>query len=600
MMNSSDLIKKSLQYIAVFAAIFAMILCMLIIVNYIQIKRTDPLNTPALKVLVEQLHSGPGDDQLRQQIRELDLVARKAFFTNQWQVRMGGYLLFFSLLVLVICLKAIEMQTKKLPAEPSTERADFWHTRKLNRIWVIYTGVTLVAVSLLLVFLTNRDLGKNFEAAGGNIGKIVGANNAGNANNKDIAGNAGMQENSSADSAGKSDTAAVNMDGYPTAKEIAGNFASFRGVGGNGIAFQKNIPVSWDGRSGKNIRWKTEIPLSGYNSPIIWNDRIFLTGANETRREVYCFDLNTGKIQWKVPVEKIPGSPSQAPSVNRETGQSAPTMTTDGRRVYAIFANGDLIALDFAGNKIWSKNLGVPANHYGHSSSLIMYHDLLIVQYDQRGSGSIMAFSGKTGEIAWKTSRNVKVSWASPVIVYTGKRTELILAAEPMVASYNPANGKELWNMECISGEVGPSVAYADGVVFSVNDYSKLAAVAIGETPALLWEDNEYLSDIPSPVATGKFLFLPITYGTVVCYDARTGTKHWVHEFDNPIYASPILAEGKVYLMDKKGIMHIIKTDEKFTLVGEPQLGEGSVCTPAFADGKIIIRGDKNLYCVGK
>jgi len=133
-----------------------------------------------------------------------------------------------------------------------------------------------------------------------------------------------------------------------------------------------------------------------------------------------------------------------------------------------------------------------------------------------------------------------------------------------------------------------------------VNDYSKLAAVAIGETPALLWEDNEYLSDIPSPVAAGKLLFLPTTYGTVVCYDARTGTKHWVHEFDNPIYASPIVAEGKVYLMDKKGIMHIIKTDEKFTLVGEPQLGEGSVCTPAFADGKIIIRGDKNLYCIGK
>ncbi|HNY03291.1 MAG TPA: hypothetical protein PKG48_11915, partial [Bacteroidales bacterium] len=300
MMKSSDLIKKSLQYVAVFAAIFAMILCVLIIVNYIQIKRTDPLNTPALKVLVEQLHSGPGDDQLRQQIRELDLVARKAFFTNQWQVRMGGYLLFFSLLVVVICLKAIEMQTKKSPAEPSPERADFWHTRKLNRIWVIYTGVTLVAVSLLLVFMTNRDLGRNFGAAGGSTGTMIDASNAGNANSKDSAGNAGMQKNSSADSAGKSDTVAVNMDGYPTAKEIAGNFASFRGVGGNGIAFQKNIPVSWDGRSGKNIRWKTGIPLSGYNSPIIWNDRIFLTGANETRREVYCFDLNSGKILWKV------------------------------------------------------------------------------------------------------------------------------------------------------------------------------------------------------------------------------------------------------------------------------------------------------------
>ena len=596
---------RILKNIALISAAFAMIMCVLIIVNYIQVKRADPLNAPVLKAMIERLHSSPGDEQLRQEIRELDLLARKAFFTNQWQVRMGGYLLFFSLLIVVICMKAIDLRTKIVPNVPSGEKSDFWIERKINRSWVAYSGITLVGISLVMVFLTHRELDNAGNAGNAdNANNANNANNAGNANNVMNAENAGNESKGSgavvADSGGKTGVATGSLEGFASAKEMEANFPSFRGPGGNGIAYQKNIPVNWDGKSGKNIRWKTAVPLPGYNSPIIWNNRVFLTGASETTREVYCFDLNSGKMQWKTTVDNIPGSPAKAPSVNRETGQCAPTMTTDGRRVYAIFANGDLAALDFEGKIIWSKNLGVPANHYGHSSSLIMYRDKLIIQNDQRGAGSVMALTGKTGEVAWKTSRTVKISWASPVIVNTGKRMELILAAEPMVASYDPADGKELWKMDCISGEVGPSVAYADGVVFSVNDYSKLAATEIGEAPKQLWEDNEYMSDIPSPLATGKYLFMATSYGTVVCYDARKGTKYWVHEFDTPIYASPMLADSKVFLLDKKGNMHIIKNDETYAVVGESPLGEGSVCTPAFADGKIVIRGEKDLFCIGK
>jgi outer membrane protein assembly factor BamB len=390
------------------------------------------------------------------------------------------------------------------------------------------------------------------------------------------------------------------MDGFPTQQEINNNSAAFRGPGSNGVVFQRGFPTSWNGSSGKNIKWKTAIPLTGYNSPIVWNDKIFLSGASATKREVYCFDLNTGKILWQTLVDKIPGSSATAPKVNGETGFAAPTLTTDGRRVYAIFANGDLIALDFEGKKVWAKNLGLPKNHYGHSSSLIMYRDLLIVQYDQSGNTNVMAFAGKTGEQVWKTSRDVKITWASPILVNTGKQMEVMLVAEPFVISYNPATGKELWRFNCISGEVGPSLAYADGVVYSVNDYSKLAAVQIGASPKLLWESDEYLSDIPSPVATAKYVFLPTSYGMMLCYDAKTGEKYWEKDFGTPTYASAMLVDGNVWQMDKKGVMHIFKADKTYTSVSEPALGEGSVCTPAFVEGKIIIRGDKNLYCIGK
>jgi outer membrane protein assembly factor BamB len=590
---------RLLHSIAFAAAMLAFVICILVSVNYFQVKSSDPLNSPVMKSLIEKFKSNPDDEQLKAEIRELDLLARKAFFTNQWQIRTGGYLLLFSVLIVIICLKTAELMTAKIPVIPDAATDNFWDMRKINRKWVAYSGIFLVCISLLFAFLTHNELGKTLDLTAKSAGST--ADSAQTNADFQLAKTDSVSVTDSASLSGQDSTALTqSMDGFPTQQEINNNSAAFRGPGSNGVVFQRGFPTSWNGSSGKNIKWKTAIPLTGYNSPIVWNDKIFLSGASATKREVYCFDLNTGKILWQTLVDKIPGSSATAPKVNGETGFAAPTLTTDGRRVYAIFANGDLIALDFEGKKVWAKNLGLPKNHYGHSSSLIMYRDLLIVQYDQSGNTNVMAFAGKTGEQVWKTSRDVKITWASPILVNTGKQMEVMLVAEPFVISYNPATGKELWRFNCISGEVGPSLAYADGVVYSVNDYSKLAAVQVGTSPQLLWESDEYLSDIPSPVATVKYVFLPTSYGMMLCYDAKTGEKYWEKDFGTPTYASSMLVDGNIWQMDKKGIMHIFKADKTYTSVSEPALGEGSVCTPAFVGGKIIIRGDKNLYCIGK
>jgi outer membrane protein assembly factor BamB len=590
---------RLLHSIAFAAAMLAFVICILVSVNYFQVKSSDPLNSPVMKSLVEKYKSSPDDEQLKAEIRELDLLARKAFFTNQWQIKTGGYMLLFSVLIVIICLKTAELMTAKIPVVPDVATDNFWDLRKINRKWVAYSGILLVFVSLLFAFLTHNELGKTLNLTAKSA--IVTSDSTITQVENPIAKTDSTSVTDSTSLYSQdSTTLTQSMDGYPTQQEINANSPSFRGPGGNGIVFQRGFPTNWNGSSGKNIKWKTAIPLTGYNSPIVWNDKIFLSGASATKREVYCFDLNSGKILWQTVVDKIPGSSATPPKVHGETGFAASTLTTDGRRVYAIFANGDLIALDFEGKKVWAKNLGLPKNHYGHSSSLIMYRDLLIVQYDQSGNTNIMAFAGKTGEQVWKTSRDVKITWASPILVNTGKQMEVMLVAEPFVISYNPATGKELWRFNCISGEVGPSLAYADGVVYSVNDYSKLAAVQIGASPKLLWESDEYLSDIPSPVATSKYIFLPTSYGMMICYDAKTGEKYWEKDFGTPTYASAMLVDGNVWQMDKKGIMHIFKADKTYTSVSEPALGEGSVCTPAFVGGKIIIRGDKNLYCIGK
>lgn len=597
--NPPDKTIRLLQSIAFAAALLAFVICILVLVNYFQVKRSDPLNSPVMKSLVEKYKSNPDDEQLKAEIRELDLLARKAFFTNQWQIRTGGYLLLISVLVVIICLKTIELLSAKIPEIPGTTTDNLWDIRKINRKWVAYSGIFLVCISLLFTFLTHNELGKTLERNAKPVSSTADSTQP-LTDNILVTIDSSVLNDSSSIASKDSTTITKSMEGFPTQQEINANSPSFRGPAGIGIVSQHGFPTSWSGSSGKNVKWKTAIPLPGYNSPVVWNDKIFLSGANATKREVYCFDLNTGKILWKTAVDNIPGSSATAPKVSGETGFAAPTLTTDGRRVFAIFANGDLIALDFEGKKVWAKSLGLPKNHYGYSSSLIMYHDLLIVQYDQSGSANVMALAGKTGDQVWKTSRDVKISWSSPIIVNTGRQTELMLVAEPFVISYNPATGKELWRFNCISGEVGPSLAYADGVVFSVNDYAKLAAVQVGTTPKLLWENDEYLSDIPSPVATAKYLFLPTSYGMMVCYDAKTGEKDWEKDFGTPSFASPMLADGNIYHMDKKGVMHIFKADKTYTSVNDSPLGEGSACTPAFVGGKIIIRGDKNLYCIGK
>jgi len=589
---------KLLHSIAFASTILAFVLCLLILVNYFQVKSSDPLNSPVMKSLVEKFRNNPDDEQLKAEIRQLDLLVRKAFFTNQWQIRTGGSLLLFSVLIVIICLKTAELLTAKIPVVPGDSPVNFWDSRKINRKWVAYSGISLVLVSLLFAFLTHNELGSTLQRSA-STGTDAGSAQPQTSNNQPAADSLAVSD-STALNGQDSSALAQSMDGFPSQQEINANSPAFRGPGSNGVVFQRGFPTSWNGSSGKNIKWKTAIPLPGYNSPVVWNDKIFLSGANATKREVYCFDRTTGKILWRTPIEKIPGSPATAPKVNGETGFAAPTLTTDGRRVYAIFANGDLVALDFEGKQVWAKNLGLPKNHYGHSSSLAMYRDLLIVQYDQSGNTSVMALAAKTGSQVWRTSRDVKISWSSPIIVNTGKQTEAMLVAEPFVISYNPATGKELWRINCISGEVGPSLAYADGVVYSVNDYAKLAAVKIGPSPELLWESDEYLSDIPSPVATAKYLFLPTSYGMMVCYDAKNGTKYWEKDFGTPTYASPMVVDGNIYQMDKKGVMHIFKADKTYTSVNESPLGESSVCTPAFVGGNIIIRGDKNLYCIGK
>jgi len=560
--NKSQLLYTIAQRVALAAVIFAVILSILMIVNYIQTKSIDPLNSKAITQLMLQFRENQNDEALKEQIRALDLLARKAYFTHQWQIRTGGFLLFAFVLIFLIALKymsSLRAQLPDLKEEPELEKT--WENKLLARKYIVFCSLGLIVIAFVLGVLTESELSS--------IG---------------IAKDKSSQEAST----------------FPGLEELRKNWPNFRGPEGIGIAYNTTVPTKWDGKSGENILWKTEIPTRGYNSPIIWGKKIFLSGANRRTQVVYCIDADSGEILWQEELNDIPGSPEDKPSVSDDTGFAAPTMATDGTRVFVIFGTGDVACLDFEGNRVWAKNLGVPDNHYGHSSSLITFQDLLLVQYDHFGGGHLIALKAETGDQVYDQARSIEISWASPIVVNTGNRYEVILNSSPGVLSHDPETGQELWRVDCMMGEVAPSLAYADGIIFAVNEYAILAAIKLEGTPEILWEKDEDLSEVSSPLATTDFVIVAASYGTVSCFDSKTGERYWFQDFTDGFYSSPILAGDNVYLMDMTGAMYIFKAAKEFNLVNKCELGERAVTIPAFMHDRIYIRGNNNLYCIGK
>jgi outer membrane protein assembly factor BamB len=572
---------------AFLSAVLVLMVSALEIANYIQLKAVDPLNSPALQGLFDKLSGNPEDQKLKDEIRALDLLARRAYFTRRWQVRTGVYILLAGALTFVASLKAMKSLRGKLPKPSTVPEAAAKRIRK----WLFAGGALVLAAALAFSMLSHSTLRSDYDLAGAKAGES-GSNGTGvRVFIEKIFTPGGLRK-------GRSGLSGAARENYVDTEEIMKNWPSFRGPGGKGVTGYADAPVSWNGRSGKGVVWKVPVPKPGYNSPVIWGDRLFLSGADAKGQEVYCFDRNTGATLWKREVKGIPGSPPEPPRVTRDTGLAAPTMATDGERAFAVFATGDVACFDFEGNSLWARNLGVPENHYGHSSSLITYRDFLLVQYDHGASASLIALDVKSGKTVWEAKRNVTISWSSPILVHTGTRPEVILNATPVVASYNPENGKELWSVECLMGEMGPSSAYLDGMVFSGTVFAALSAIDV-RTKSVVWQTADDLPDAASPLAVSGYLFLPTSFGPVSCLDAKTGTVLWRHEFKEGSYASPICAGKKVYLMDKSGVMHIFKADREFVSLGDPPLGEPSWATPAVIGNRIYIRGFTHLFCIG-
>jgi outer membrane protein assembly factor BamB len=329
---------------------------------------------------------------------------------------------------------------------------------------------------------------------------------------------------------------------------------------------------------------------------VVWDNRVFISGADKEGQEVFCFHALTGERLWT----GIVATSVEFPTVSDDTGYAAPTLATDGQRVFAIFSTGELAAFDFDGNPVWQKNLGVPKNPYGVGSSLMTDGERLFVQYDHLDEQKLIVLDCATGNLVWQRPRR-HISWSTPALIDTPFGAQLILNDEQDVTAYDPLSGRELWRVKCLGGEVAPSPAF-NGIdlVFAANEYAQASALKLtGATPQILWQYDGYLPEISSPVATETLLFLATSAGDVICLDALTGELLWEEEFDSGFNASPILVGERIYLIDLAGTVHIFEAASEYIPVASIAMGEPVYATPAFTDGRIYIRGDDHLFCIG-
>ena len=567
--------------VAVVSALLAFAVCVLLISSYIQVRATAPLDSPELLKLREMLaNKTDPDEALVEQIRALDLLARKAFFTSQAQLIRGGTLLLGAVIILFVALKLAARWRPVLPVVARAPQAQsFWHERAGARRAVGGAGIFLVSFALFAAFFSKSGVPSLTSA--------------------DVAPRV-------AESAVTTSVAEARPEPrpapLPTFEELKQQWPSFRGAGGYGVARTAGAPIDWDGASLRAIRWKVPVPLPGNSSPVVWNDRLFLTGADDDAREVYCFQVDTGDLLWKAALPDFPGVPDSLPAVTEDTGFAAPTMAVHGDRAFCIFGTGDIACFDFEGELLWGKYLGDPDNHYGHSSSLLALDDLLFVQFDQHTNGRLLALDVATGTERWAVPRK-RISWASPICADTGSGFQLILASEEDVDAYDPATGALLWSEACLYGEVGPSPAFGDGLVLVANDNASASALSLkleeGDTGGrVLWEWDDAMPDVSSPLAADGRFYICTSAGEIACLDAASGELAWLKEFDDGFYASPILVGDSVYVLDMRGTMMIFRTGPKYELIASPKLGETTVATPAFLNNRIYIRTLENLFCI--
>jgi outer membrane protein assembly factor BamB len=422
----------------------------------------------------------------------------------------------------------------------------------------------------------------------------------------------------------------------------------WRGPGGLAVGRAAGYPDTWSETS--NIVWKAEIPGRGHSSPVVWGDRIFLTTSveggpapgnkppvhlgwdmkpgyvhpdsvgsdHQYSLHVLAVDAKTGRILWTHQIYDGPMFDDR----HRKNTYASPTAVTDGKLVYFFFESGGLHAYDIDGTPKWKVTLGgIAKAGLGPGTSPVIYEDLIIVQSDQEmGEGAhpdtgatgsfIAAFDRFTGKPVWKTERDNRRSWATPLLVTTAGRTELIASGAEAVIAYDPKTGKELWRTAGTKGHPIPSSATAFGLVFAFAGNAENSKMVIAFRPGaegekdgtrVVWRYTRGTAYVASPILYGDYLYLLTDGGIVSCLDARTGAVQYPGgrvPVPASFTASPVAFGDKILLTSEDGDTFVLRAGPKHEIVRTNSIGEPVYASLALANGMVYIRGEKHLFAI--
>jgi outer membrane protein assembly factor BamB len=417
-----------------------------------------------------------------------------------------------------------------------------------------------------------------------------------------------------------------------TATLSAENWPQWRGPGSQGVSTEANVPTEWSPT--KNVAWKTELP-TGHSSPIVWNDRIFVTAAIEGEvvpgakavghivdRQVWvhpdsvaadrkhtlkvlALDARSGKVLW----ERTAYEGTVYDARHRRSSFAGPTAVTDGRMVYAYFGPEGLYAYDFSGRLAWKvverfKTLGL-----GTGTSPVLVDNLVIIQRDEdEGKASVIAaYDKQSGREVWKTARPVQISWSTPVLVTASRRTELVTNGTELAIAYDPATGKELWRTKGVASNAIHTPLVGKGLVIVTAGFpeKKVIAIRAGVVPddkRVAWTYAKGTGYVVSNILYGDYVYLLTDTGIVTCLDASTGAVQ--HEGSRPPVAShfmgsPVAFGGLIAMTSEDGNTFMLKAGPTPEVVGTNSIDEPVYSSPAIANGRIYIRGEKHLFAIG-
>jgi outer membrane protein assembly factor BamB len=385
------------------------------------------------------------------------------------------------------------------------------------------------------------------------------------------------------------------------------NWPQFRGPTGTGHHTGTPLPTKW---SADNVLWRVELKGDGHSSPVIWDQRIFLTTAADRGRTrlVLAFDTRDGRLVWEKTIAcESPGATHAMNSF------ATPTCATDGERVIAFFDKAGIHCFGLDGKPLWSQPLGDFPGPWGIGASPIISGNLVLQNCDAQGASSLAALDKKTGKIVWRTSRGEKPmgGWGTPVEIRAGTRAELIVNGETGLDAYDPATGKPLWTCRGYNGRGEPGPEFAHGLLFVLNGKSGDAytvrpggAGDVSETQRAWHTPRTKVRDIAAPVVIGDYLFAIDMKGNAATYAARTGKVLWSEKIPGAFTASPVESGGLLYLNSEAGETLVIRPGPKLDVVARNSIGEhpGELFRASLAPvgGRIYLRSNRALYCIGQ
>lgn len=421
----------------------------------------------------------------------------------------------------------------------------------------------------------------------------------------------------------------------------AEDWPQWRGPRLDGSSSEHNLPLRWT--AAENIAWKTPLPGLGHSSPVVVGERVFLTTcvveqkSVDKPRRLICLDRRDGRILWQREVVASPLEPKHGLN-----SWSSSTPATDGQHVYVTFLRSRPMTLEDAktdpsirpdqkplaawkttvpelmvacytidGAKVWERVPGRFYSPHGFCSSPILFHDLVIVNGDQDATAYIVAFDKTTGEEKWRVGRpNRTRSYCVPLIAEAGGKTQMVLTGSLGVDSYDPASGKQLWHQDGPTEQYVASPVYGSGLFFMTAGFPTYHNWAIRPDGLgnitkshVAWHEKanaQKAAYVPSPLAVGNLFYMISDSGNLSCFEAKSGKRLFMEKLGDHHSASPILADGHVYLTDDAGVTHVVKAGPTFEPVSQNPLGDKCFSSPAVSHGQILIRTDHALWCVGK